>query len=157
MLDRDWENAIINFEKAILLDRSSERIIRHLATCYFQLGKNEKSIDFIEKLASLKPQDFSVHYTLATLYETVGKHQAAIAEYERARLCKTTKLDNVFLADALYRLANLYMQEGMMEKGAECYQNMFDLKLVSEPAKIYYEIGQRYFEKNDIKKPWNIF
>jgi len=157
MLDRDWENATINFEKAILLDRSSERIIRHLATCYFQLGKNEKSIDFIEKLVRLKPHDFSVHYTLATLYETVGKHQDAIAEYERARRCKTTKLDNVFLADALYRLANLYMQEGMMEKGAECYKNMFDLKLVSEPAKIYYEIGQRYFEKNDIKKALEYF
>ena len=157
MLDRDWENATVNFEKAILLDRSSERIIRHLATCYFQLGKNEKSIDFIEKLARLKPHDFSVHYTLATLYETVGKHQAAIAEYERARRCKTTKLDNVFLADALYRLANLYMQDGMMEKGAECYKNMFDLKLVSEPAKIYYEIGQRYFEKNDIKKALEYF
>ena len=157
MLDRDWENAILNFEKAILLDRSSERIIRHLATCYFQLGKNEKSIDFIEKLARHKPHDFSVHYTLATLYETVGKHQDAIAEYERARRCTITKLDNVFLADALYRLANLYMQDGMMEKGAECYQNMFDLKLVSEPAKIYYEIGQRYFEKNDIKKALEYF
>jgi tetratricopeptide (TPR) repeat protein len=157
MLDRDWENAILNFEKAILLDRSSERTIRHLATCYFQLGKNEKSIDFIEKLARHKPHDFSVHYTLATLYETVGKHQDAIAEYERARRCTITKLDNVFLADALYRLANLYMQDGMMEKGAECYQNMFDLKLVSEPAKIYYEIGQRYFEKNDIKKALEYF
>lgn len=157
MLDRDWENAILNFEKAILFDRSSERIIRHLATCYFQSGKNEKSIGFIEKLASLKPNDFSVHYTLATLYETVGKHQDAIAEYEHARRCKTTKLDNVFLADALYRLANLYMQDGMMEKGAECYKNMFDLKLVSEPSKIYYEIGQRYFEKNDIKKALEYF
>jgi len=157
MLDRDWENAILHFEKAILLDRSSERIIRHLATCYFQSGKNEKSIGFIEKLARLKPNDFSVHYTLATLYETVGKHRDAIAEYERARRCKTTKLDNVFLADALYRLANLYMQDGMMEKGAECYKNMFDLKLVSEPSKIYYEIGQRYFEKNDIKKALEYF
>ena len=157
MLDRDWENAAINFEKAIMLDRSSERIIRHLATCYFQLGKNEKSIDFIEKLARLKPHDFSVHYTLATLYETVGRHQDAITEYERARRCKTTKLDNVFLADALYRLGNLYMQDGLMEKGAECYKNMFDLKLVSEPAKIYYEIGQRYFEKNDIKKALEYF
>ena len=44
MLDRDWENAILNFEKAILLDRSSERIIRHLATCYFQLGKNKNRL-----------------------------------------------------------------------------------------------------------------
>lgn len=98
-----------------------------------------------------------MHYTLATLYETVGKYREAIEEYEYARQCKTTKLDHVFLADTLYRLANLYMQEGMMEKGIECYKSMFDMKLVSEPAKIYYEIGQKYFEKNDTKKGPGIF
>jgi len=157
MLDRDWENAVNNFEKAIQLDRSSERIIQHLAACYFQLGKNEKSINYVEKLAKIKPNEFSVHYTLATLYETVGKHREAIEEYEYARRCKTTKLDHVFLADTLYRLANLYMQEGMMEKGIECYKSMFDMKLVSEPVKIYYEIGQRYFEKNDTKKALEYF
>lgn len=157
MLDRDWESAADYFEKAILLDPSSERTIRHLATCYFQLGKYERSIYFIEKLTKLKPQEFNVYYTLATLYETTGKYWEAIAGYERARQCKTTKLDHVFLADTLYRLANLYMQEGMMEKGAECYKNMFDLKLVSDPSKIYYEIGQRYFEKNDIRKALEYF
>ncbi|MFN3532252.1 MAG: tetratricopeptide repeat protein [Candidatus Brocadia sp.] len=157
MLDRDWENAAANFEKAIQLDHSSGRIIQHLATCYFQLGKNEKSIDYVEQLAKIRPNEFSVHYTLATLYETVGKYREAIAEYEYARQCKTTKLDHVFLADALYRLANLYMQEGMMEKGIECYESMFDMKLVSEPVKIYYEIGQKYFEKNDIKKALEYF
>ena len=157
MLDKDWENAAGNFEKTILLDHSSERTIRHLATCYYQLGKNEKSINFIEKLTKIKPHDFNAHYTLATLYEITGKHREAIAEYEYARQCKTTKLDNVFLADALYRLANLYMNEGMMEKGAECYKSMFEMKLVNEPAKIYYEIGQKYFEKNDIKKALEYF
>src|SRR3989304_1586878 len=65
--------------------------------------------------------------------------------------------DKVFLADILYRLANLYMDEELMEKGAECYKSMFDMKLVSDPAKIYYEIGQRYFEKNDIKKALEYF
>lgn len=157
LLDRDWENAAANFEKAIQLDHFSGRIMQHLATCYFQLGKNEKSIDYLEKLAKIKPNEFSVHYTLATLYETVGKYREAIEEYEYARQCKTTKLDHVFLADTLYRLANLYVQEGMMEKGIECYKSMFDMKLVSEPAKIYYEIGQKYFEKNDTKKALEYF
>lgn len=157
MLERDWESAVENFEKAIQLDNSSERIIQHLATCYFQLGENEKAINYIEKLAKIKPDEFSVHYTLATLYETVGKNREAIEEYEYARRCKTTKLDHVFLADALYRLANLYMNAGMMEKGIACYTNMFDMKLVTEPVKIYYEIGQKYFEKNDIKNALEYF
>ncbi len=157
MLERDWENAVENFEKAIQLDHSSERIIQHLATCYFQLGENEKAINYIEKLAKIKPDEFSVHYTLATLYETVGKNREAIEEYEYARRCKMTKLDHVFLADALYRLANLYINNDMMEKGVACYESMFDMKLVTEPVKIYYEIGQRYFEKNDIKNALEYF
>ncbi len=157
MLDQDWENAASNFEKALLLDRSSERAIRHLAACYFQTGKNEKALQLIKKLAKIKPDEFNVHYSLATLYETVGKAKEAIEEYELARQCKTTELDNVFLADTLYRLANLYMQAGMMDRGVACYKSMFDMKLVSDPAKIYYEIGQRYFEKNDVNKALEYF
>ena len=157
MLERDWGNAVENFEKAIQLDNSSGRIIQHLATCYFQLGENEKAIKYIEKLAKTKPNEFSVHYTLATLYETVGNNKEAIEEYEYARRCNTTKLDHVFLADALYRLANLYMNDGRMEKGIACYKTMFDMKLVTEPIKIYYEIGHRYFEKNDIKNALEYF
>ncbi|KKO20355.1 MAG: tetratricopeptide repeat protein [Candidatus Brocadia sp.] len=157
MLESDWENAVINFEKALHCDPSSERIIQHIATCYFQLGKNEKAIDYMKKLADMKPDEFSVRYTLATLYETAGRAREAIEEYEYARRCKTTTLDDIFMADVLYRLANLYMNEGMMEKGVDCYQSMFDRKLVSEPVKIYYEIGKKYFEKNDIKKAVEYF
>ncbi|MCF6159173.1 MAG: tetratricopeptide repeat protein [wastewater metagenome] len=156
-LDKDWENAAENFEKALQLDGSSERILRHLATCYFQLGRNEESIHAVEKLIKIKPDDFHTRYTLATLYEITGRIQDAIAEYERAQKCKTTELDRVFLSDTLYKLANLYMQEGMMEKGAECYKSMLDMKLVSDPAKIYSEIGLKYFEKNNIKKSLEYF
>lgn len=157
MLEQDWENAASNFEKVLLLDRASERASRHLAACYFQSGKNEKAIQLVKKLSKIKPDEFNVHYSLATLYETVGKSKEAVVEYELARRCKTTELDNVFLTDTLYRLANLYMQAGMMDKGVACYKSMFDLKLVSDPAKIYYEIAQRYFEKNNINKALEYF
>ncbi|HHT9128137.1 MAG TPA: tetratricopeptide repeat protein, partial [Candidatus Wujingus californicus] len=157
MLSKDWQSAIDNFEKASLIDRNSERILQHLATCYYQAGNIEKSINCIEKLVKIKPDEFNIHYTLATLYESLGKRHESIMEYERARKCRTDNLDKVFLADTLYRLANLYMDEELMEKGAECYKSMFDMKLVSDPAKIYYEIGQRYFEKNDIKKALEYF
>lgn len=157
MLSKDWQSAIDNFEKASLIDKNSERILQHLATCYYQSGNIEKSINCIEKLVKIKPDEFNIHYTLATLYESLGKRHESIMEYERARKCRTDNLDKVFLADTLYRLANLYMDEELMEKGAECYKSMFDMKLVSDPAKIYYEIGQRYFEKNDIKKALEYF
>lgn len=157
LLERDWESAVTHFEKALQWDNSAERIIQHIATCYFQLGKHEKAIYYMRKLADIRPDEFVVRYTLATLYETVGRTRDAIEEYEYARRCKTTKLDDVFLADVLYRLANLYINEGMMEKGIDCYQNMFDRKLVTEPVKIYYEIGKKYFEKNDTKKALEYF
>ncbi|MGQ3684033.1 MAG: tetratricopeptide repeat protein [Candidatus Loosdrechtia sp.] len=157
MLDGDWENAAENFEKALQFDNSSERIIRHLATCYFRLGNEEKAISFIEKLARMKPDEFSIHYSLATLYELAGRSDDAIVEYERARQCKITPFDSVFLTDILYRLANLYMQKGMTEEGVECYKSMLDTKLVSEPAKIYYEIGLRYFEINNMEKAVEYF
>ncbi|MBM4053751.1 MAG: tetratricopeptide repeat protein [Planctomycetes bacterium] len=152
LLERSWEIAADNFEKASEIDPSSERILKHLATCYFQLGENEKAIGSLEKLAKQIPQEFNIHYTLATLYESVGKKKEAIFEYEYARKCNITQLDYVFLADALYRLANIYMDEGVIEKGAECYQTMFKMHLIAQPAKFHYEIGIKYFEKNIVDR-----
>ncbi|WP_420886706.1 tetratricopeptide repeat protein [Candidatus Kuenenia stuttgartensis] len=50
-----WEMAADNFEKANEIDPNSERVIKHLATCYFQLGKNEEAINALEKLANQTP------------------------------------------------------------------------------------------------------
>ncbi|MCF6150520.1 MAG: tetratricopeptide repeat protein [Candidatus Kuenenia sp.] len=152
LLERNWEIAADNFEKANELDPTSERIMKHLATCYFQLGENEKAISSLEKLAKQIPQEFNIHYTLATLYEGVGRIKDAISEYEYARTCKINKLDYVFLADALYRLANIYIDQGLIEKGAECYQIMFEMHLIAQPAKFHYEIGLKYFEKNIVDR-----
>ncbi len=148
LLERNWEMAADNFEKANEIDPASERTVKHLATCYFQLGENKKAINALEKLANQTPQEFSFHYTLATLYEAVGRKKEAISEYESARKCKITKLDDVFLADALYRLANIYIELGMIEKSAECFKTMFNMNIIAHPAKFHYEIGLKYFEKN---------
>lgn len=148
LLERNWEMAADNFEKANEIDPNSERVIKHLATCYFQLGENEKAINALEKLANQTPQEFSLHYTLATLYEAVDRKKEAISEYEYARKCKITKLDEVFLADSLYRLANIYIELGMIEKSAECFKTMFNMNIIARPAKFHYEIGLKYFEKN---------
>jgi len=152
LLERKWEKAAKNFENANKRDPSSERIVKHLATCYFQLGEKIKAINLLEKLSKKKPQEFSIHYTLATLYEMVEEKEQAIVSYEHASQCKINNLDYVFYADSLYRLANLYMDQGQIEKGAEYYKRMFDMNLVGQPAKIHYEIGKKYFEKKMIDK-----
>ncbi|MDR4509573.1 MAG: tetratricopeptide repeat protein [Candidatus Brocadiaceae bacterium] len=157
MLQGDWENAICNFETAVQYDWVSDRVVRYLADCYFQSGDNEKAIRFFEELAKIKSNDFTVRYTLAILYDTAEKYRKAIAEYKLASECEVKKKDQVYLTDTLYKLAEFYMEEQMVEEGAACYLRMLDLKLVTDPAKIYYVIGQNYFEKNDILKAIDYF
>ena len=72
MLDRRWEDAIVFLEKTLRTNPNAERIHNYLATCYFQSNEKEKAILHIEKIAQLKPDDFSIHYTLGNIYASEG-------------------------------------------------------------------------------------
>lgn len=152
MLDHRWEDAIVFFEKALQSDPNTERIHNYLATCYFQLNKKEKAMFHIEKIARLKPDDFSIHYTLGNIYQSEGNEKGALLEYERANVTKTDGIDKVFVSDMLHRLANIYMNNGDVQNAANIYKKILDLKLTDEPVKVLYRLGQIYTETDRIKE-----
>ena len=113
MLDHRWEDAIVFLEKTLRTNPNAERIHNYLATCYFQLNKKDEAILHIERIAQLKPDDFSIHYTLGNIYASDGNVNGAISEYERANSSVIEGVDKSFVSDMLHRLANNYLKTGI--------------------------------------------
>jgi tetratricopeptide (TPR) repeat protein len=157
MLDHRWEEAIVFFEKTLQSNPNAERIHNYLATCCFQSNKKEKALFHIKKIAQLKPDDFSIHYTLGNIYASEGNEKGAISEYERASSSVMDGVDKVFVSDMLHRLANGYMKNGDIENATNVYKKILDLKLTEEPVKIHYKLGQAYVEAEKINEAINEF
>ncbi|HHT9125710.1 MAG TPA: tetratricopeptide repeat protein [Candidatus Brocadiia bacterium] len=157
MLNGQWRTAVHFFETAAELQPGEERILHHLAACYFQLEDKERSLQALEKISTLRPEEFNIHYLYANLCETEGRLDKAILGYERAIKCKTGKGYQEFLADIYYRLCHLYAKKGDFQKALDFYSKLMETGIVSEPAKIQCEIGQVYLQGNDIKKAMEAF
>ncbi len=157
MLDHRWEEAIVFLEKTLQSNPNAERIHNYLATCCFQSNKKEKALFHIEKIAKLKPDDFSIHYTLGNIYASEGNEKGAISEYERASSSVMDGVDKVFVSDMLHRLANSYMKNGDIENATKVYKKILDLELTDEPVKIHYKLGQTYVEAKKISEAINEF
>ncbi|MHC4267692.1 MAG: tetratricopeptide repeat protein [Planctomycetota bacterium] len=151
MWDRNWKEAIVFLERALESNPNAERIHKYLATCYFQTKQKEEALSHIEKIAQLKPDDFSIHYTLGNIYASDGNVKGAILEYERANSTLMVDVDKMFVSDMLHRLANCYMNNNDLDSTAKIYKKILDLELTDEPVKVRYKLGQIYVDKKKIE------
>ncbi len=150
MSDRSWEDAIVFLERALEPNPDAERIHKYLATCYFQIKQKEEAMVHINKIAQLKPDDFSIHYTLGNIYASEGNEMGAIREYERANSSAIVDIDKLFVSDMLHRLANCYMKNNDLVNEARIYKKILNLELSDEPVKVHYKLGQVYADTKKI-------
>ncbi len=151
MLDSNWKEAIVFLERALEPNPDAERIHKYLATCYFQTKQKEEALSHIKKIAQLKPDDFSIHYTLGNIYASEGNEKGAILEYELANSTEMADVDKMFVSDMLHRLANCYMKNDDLDNTARIYNIILDLELTEEPVKIHYKLGQLYADTKKIE------
>lgn len=149
LLDDDWSKAAQYFEKALEKDPRSDRILRYIVGCYMQMGKREKALQYIEILAGISPDDFRVLYSLADLYQREERPEEAITAFERATRSDFTNVDPNLMADALYRLANLYLQKGEPSKAIPCLKDILRLNIPVDYGLLYCQLGIAYAETKD--------
>ncbi|MGR3310564.1 MAG: tetratricopeptide repeat protein [Candidatus Brocadiales bacterium] len=157
MLGKQWRTATHFFETAARLQPNEERILHHLAACYFHTENKNKALQTLEKISELHPNEFNIHYMFANLCEMEGMVDKAILGYERAIKSKLGENDSAFLADTYYRLANLYAKKGDFQKALDFLLKLMDTGIVSKPAKLQCEIGQTYLHNNDMKNAKEAF
>lgn len=152
MTGREWKTAAEYLEKALEGDPNSERILHYLIACYIQLNENDKAMAHMGRLSDLNREDFTIHYTLANIYEEEGRVDDAITEYERATRSDIEQVDKSVLANALYRLAHLYMNKKQPMKAVPCLRDIIELAPPVDIAGIHTEIGMAYFDAGQYDK-----
>lgn len=152
MIGREWKTAAKYLEKALEGDPDSERILNYLIACYIQLGENDKALVHMAKLSDLNREDFTIHYTLANIYEEEGKIDDAIREYERATRSNIEEVDKSVVANALYRLAHLYQKKGQPMKAIPCLRDIIKLAPPIDLSGIHTEIGMAYYDASEYEK-----
>lgn len=149
LLDGDWDKAGQYFEKALEGDPQSDRFLKYVIGCYMQVGKKEQALKYIEKLAKISPDDFRIHYTLGDIYQKEERPEEAIKAFERATRSDVTNIDPTLVADALYRLANLYLQKGEPLKAIPCLKDIFRLNVSVDEGLLSCQLGIAYAEAKD--------
>lgn len=157
MIDDQWRTAAHFFETAAELQPDEERILHHLAACYLHLEDKDRALQTLEKISESRPDEFNIQYLYANLCEMEGKVDKAILGYKRAIKSIVGKDNIAPLADVYYRLGHLYVKKGDFQKALEFHLKLMDTGVVTEPAKLQCEIGQIYFQINDIKKAMETF
>ncbi|MFQ5861700.1 MAG: tetratricopeptide repeat protein [Candidatus Brocadiales bacterium] len=152
MMGRDWKTATTFFKKALEGDPESERILRYLIACHIQLDENDKALVYMKKLSDINRKDFTIHYTLASIHEEKGRTDDAILEYERACRSDIKQVDKALVANALYRLAHLYLNKSEPMKAVTCFKDIIKLASPVDVSSLHTEIGMAYIDAQEYEK-----
>lgn len=157
LLEKRWEDAIKYLSQTLELHPNSEKAHLYIASCYFQMNQAVLAITHLQKASEINPDDFNIHYTLGTICQSNGKFDMAINEFELAIGCDFKNAPQLLYGDALFCLANLYVKKDDLDRAISCLTAIVDLKVTSEPFKIYYEIGKLQYKNGDVENAIETF
>ncbi len=113
---RQFEEAVRYYNKAIEVDPLDKRAYNQLAYTYDEMGDFEKSILAIDKYISLAPDEANPYDSRGDLYAWNGKLERAIESYEKAL---ETKPDFYM---SLPKLGHMYLFKRDYARAESCYQ-----------------------------------
>ena len=131
--------AILEWEKATVLDPYNALTHNNLGTAYDGLGNLENAVTEYGRAVDLNPNNFVAHYNLGSAYYRKGDVENSIEEYR-----KVTVLNPKF-APAYYNLGNGFYKLGKIDQAIEEWQKA--LILNPQFAEVHYNLGNAYHKK----------
>lgn len=81
---RDYENALVEFSRAIELTPSYAVAYANRGVTFMQQRKYNKALDDLKKAVELSPRDKNIHYNLTALYALQGHKDRAFDSLDQA-------------------------------------------------------------------------
>ena len=78
-----WEQAILEFTKAIDLDPDYREAYSERAYAYYQKGEYDKALSDSNKIIELNPEDPFAYFNRGIAYKALGKKAEALADFEK--------------------------------------------------------------------------
>lgn len=135
--NRDFETAISNLKKILLIDPSLRYIRNQLARAYMYNGDLEKAIEQSQKLINMQPENAIYHYNLAFAYEKFGLTDEAVHHFKEAYRLDPNDINTIYSLSELYigqkdyRRARQTIEDALRSKSNEGFHKFYYLfKLV---------------------------
>ena len=151
LVDKDLDQAINYFEKAVSLDPNNGRIWLHLGATYFNANFPEEALVALEQ-AKKYYSDKNIYRNMALGYSQLGKKEEAITRLEKALYLYPHYIR------AYHDLASLYVDEGEYQKAIEQWERAIKLGLDFEEKPIFlYYIGIAWQRMGESEQAYNYF
>lgn len=138
---RELEKSEHAFRNALHINPKSTDALIGLFRTYYLLERTTEAIVLGEKIVHLRPDSVEFHMLLKNLYHRKGDTEKTMHELHKL-IALVPNNEQV-----VKELALLYKKENNIEKLAEYYDKMQDMRI--EDIELGVHIVQHYFEKND--------
>jgi len=124
----DVDNAIAEFEKALLIDPQNVNVSNSLGVCYSSKGEHRKALEEFKKVMALTPDDVMARYNAGLSYLMIGDKQNALDMFHKAYERDKNKFEVVI------QLGRLYLEISDPEAARQYLEKAADMDRESGPA-----------------------
>lgn len=143
VLNKDYQNALMYFEKALEVNPSNVRALSGIGNVYAALQQQDKAISYLDKAVSIDPNDDTAYFGLGVCYLDLQQHNKAIPYLQKA---VELRPDNVKAQEALA----IAFVRNAVEYG-KAQQNQKAKEYIKSAIEIYGKIGNTY-RANELKE-----
>ena len=120
--DGQYENSIEQLKAALHLSPRDERLRIALAGVLISARKFNDAEQTLQEAILAFPDSGPAHYSLARLYETLGRGQEALSELEEAIEIKPV----VGIGELYRRIAGMYSREARLDEAVDAYRKALE-------------------------------
>ena len=151
------KEALIQFMKAIELDKNNSYAYRNLASIFGKMGDNPNALKYLRLAYDIDPCDPHTLYGLGLIYQDLGDHVNATVFYKKLIELGTPQELVYFAKDSLRNIAVGIVKEKGFRTDAMFYclsaMEKFDKMKKEEIQKIVFEIAIKGMDGMDINNP----
>jgi tetratricopeptide (TPR) repeat protein len=136
----DVDNAIAEFEKALLIDPLNVNVINSLGVCYSSKVEHEKALEEFMKVMTIVPDDVMAVYNAGLAYHMIGDKAKAVEMFLKAHALDENQFEVVI------QLGRLYLEMKDLEMGRKYLELAAEMDVESGPAHRF--LGECYNELN---------
>ena len=132
----EFELAIAEFERALLLDADNVNVYNSLGVCFGILGEHQKAKSAFEKAVALDQKEYMAVYNLGQVNLLEGERQQALDNFLNANGIQ----EDVF--EIVFQTGKLFLENAEPEKGKAYLKNASMLN--PDNSQVYRYLGECY-------------
>lgn len=139
----DYEDAIIRFEKLLILNESTQFVHEKLSLCYGRSYETEKAIEHQLIAVKLDPKNANNLFILGQLYQDLDDFENAEKHYTNALALLEVPLDAEYV-----KLATVYNLQGKEKEAIDAFKLAIDENPDNQSAQFFLVLSLDKFYKD---------